>query len=73
MSSIQDMNNRMKQNRNLRPSKRAKFKEKNRETIFEPSNESEYLKIITNSGPNKEPDLNTHYLVVLAEKTVETE
>lgn len=34
MSSIQDMNNRMKQNRNLRPSKRQKFKENNRETLY---------------------------------------
>ncbi|UOY06838.1 hypothetical protein L0P88_23335 [Muricauda sp. SCSIO 64092] len=38
MSSIQDMNNRMKQNRNLRPSKRAKFKENNRGTIYTESN-----------------------------------
>lgn len=34
MSNIQDMNNRMKQNRNLRRSKRAKFKENNRNTIY---------------------------------------
>ena len=34
MSSIQDMNNRMKQNRNLRPSKRPKFKGNNRETLY---------------------------------------
>ncbi|MGN7514100.1 MAG: hypothetical protein ACTHOM_06965 [Allomuricauda sp.] len=34
MSSIQDMNNRMKQNRNLRPSKRQKFKGNNRETLY---------------------------------------
>ena len=34
MSSIQDMNNRMRQNRNLRPSKRSKFREINRETIY---------------------------------------
>ncbi len=38
MSSIQDMNNRMKQNRNLRPSKRAKFKGNNRETVYSKSN-----------------------------------
>ena len=38
MSSIQDMINRMKQNRNLRPSKRAKFKNNNRETIYTESN-----------------------------------
>ncbi len=38
MSSIQDMNNRMKQNRNLRPSKREKFKGNNRETIYAGSN-----------------------------------
>ncbi|WP_422081409.1 hypothetical protein [Ulvibacterium sp.] len=34
MSSIQDMNNRMKQNRNLRPSKRGKFKGNDRETLY---------------------------------------
>ncbi len=44
MSSIQDMNNRMKQNRNLRPSKRAKFKENNRETLYTESNEEDRLK-----------------------------
>lgn len=38
MSSIQDMNNRMKQNRNLRPSKRQKFKGNNRETLYTESN-----------------------------------
>jgi len=38
MSNIQDMNNRIKQNRNLRPSKRAKFKEGNRETIYAGAN-----------------------------------
>lgn len=32
------MNNRMKQNRNLRPSKRQKFKGKNRDTIYSGSN-----------------------------------
>ncbi len=31
---IQDMNNRMKQNRAQRPSNRAKFKDNNREAIF---------------------------------------
>lgn len=38
MSNIQDMNNRMKQNRNLRPSKRPKFKGNNRKTIYSSSN-----------------------------------
>ncbi len=33
---IADMNNRLKQNRAQRPSKRAKFKEKNREAIHAP-------------------------------------
>ncbi len=41
MSSIQDMNNRTKQNRNLRPSKRAKFKENNRETKCAGSNQED--------------------------------
>ena len=31
---VQDMNNRIRQNRSLRPSKRPKFKENNRETIY---------------------------------------
>ncbi|MBM1107044.1 hypothetical protein JQC67_12905 [Aurantibacter crassamenti] len=31
---VQDMNNRLKQNRAQRPSKRAKFKENNREGIY---------------------------------------
>lgn len=31
---VQDMNNRIKQNRAQRPSKRPKFKEKNRENIY---------------------------------------
>lgn len=34
MSNIQDMNNRIKQNRAQRPSNRAKFKENNREAIY---------------------------------------
>lgn len=34
MSGTQDMNNRMKQNRNLRPSKRSKFKVSIRKTIY---------------------------------------
>lgn len=34
MSNIQDMNNRIKQNRDQRPSKRPKFKENNREGIY---------------------------------------
>ncbi|MEM9141772.1 MAG: hypothetical protein AAGA86_02215 [Bacteroidota bacterium] len=34
MGSIQDMNNRIKQNQAQRPSKRAKFKEHNREVIY---------------------------------------
>ncbi len=33
MSNIQDMNNRIKQNRDQRPSKRNKFKENNRDII----------------------------------------
>ncbi|WP_396591580.1 hypothetical protein [Allomuricauda sp. R78024] len=41
MSSIQDMNNRMKQNRNLRPSKRAKFKGNNREVLYTESNKED--------------------------------
>ena len=41
MSSIQDMNNRMKQNRNLRPSKRAKFKGDNRKTLYKETNEED--------------------------------
>ncbi|WP_422858093.1 hypothetical protein ACOKFD_11670 [Flagellimonas sp. S174] len=41
MSSIQDMNNRMKQNRNLRPSKRAKFKGDNRKTLYQETNEED--------------------------------
>lgn len=38
MSNIQDMNNRMKQNRDLRPSKRQKFKGNNRHTIYAGAN-----------------------------------
>nr|WP_299383079.1 hypothetical protein [Allomuricauda sp.] len=34
MSNIQDMNNRIRQNREQRPSKRAKFKENNRGAIY---------------------------------------
>ncbi|MEM9647720.1 MAG: hypothetical protein AAF969_04510 [Bacteroidota bacterium] len=34
MSNIQDMNNRIAQNRNQRPSKRPKFKENNRKGIY---------------------------------------
>ena len=43
MSGIQDMNNRMKQNRDLRPSKRQKFKENNREAIYSGSNKVDRL------------------------------
>lgn len=35
---VQDMNNRIKQNRAQRPSKRPKFKENNRENIYQESN-----------------------------------
>ncbi len=35
---VQDMNNRIKQNRAQRPSKRPKFKENNRENIYQVSN-----------------------------------
>ena len=41
MSGIQDMNNRMKQNRNLKPSKRSKFIENNRGTIFVGTNKED--------------------------------
>ena len=41
MSNIQDMNNRMKQNRDLRPSKRQKFKENNRGTIYASAKQGE--------------------------------
>jgi hypothetical protein len=34
---VQDMNNRIKQNRAQRPSKRPKFKENNRENIYSDS------------------------------------
>ena len=34
---VQDMNNRIKQNRAQRPSKRPKFKENNRENIYQDS------------------------------------
>ncbi len=44
MSSIQDMNNRMKQNRDLMPSKRPKFKGNNRETIYTELSEEDKLK-----------------------------
>lgn len=40
------------------------------EYVFEASSNENYLKIVTNSGPNREPDLNTHYLIVIAEKGV---
>ncbi|MBD3362562.1 hypothetical protein GF362_02480 [Candidatus Dojkabacteria bacterium] len=42
--------------------------EKDQNTIFDTSNENEFLKIITNSGPEKEPDQNTNHLVIIAEK-----
>jgi hypothetical protein len=47
---IQDMNSRMKQNRELRPSNRQKFKGKNRQTIYSKSNENQnplYLKSVS--------------------------
>ncbi len=37
---IQDMNSRIKQNRELRPSNRQKFKGKNRQPIYSKSNEN---------------------------------
>ncbi|MEX0316102.1 MAG: hypothetical protein AB3N18_18120, partial [Allomuricauda sp.] len=41
MSNIQDMNNRIRQNRDQRPSKRAKFKENNRDPIYTTSEKEE--------------------------------
>ncbi|WP_422350102.1 hypothetical protein [Flagellimonas sp.] len=41
MSNIQDMNNRIRQNRDQRPSKRAKFKENNRDPIYTASQKEE--------------------------------
>lgn len=38
---IQDMNSRLKQNRELRPSNRQKFKGKNRQAIYSKSNEDQ--------------------------------
>lgn len=47
MSTIQDMNNRMKQNRAQRPSARAKFKENNRESIYSENKKSDGLSFKT--------------------------
>lgn len=45
---VQDMNNRIKQNRAQRPSKRRKFKEHNRDTGYSSSNDHlQSLKFIT--------------------------
>ena len=41
---VQDMNNRLKQNRANKPSKRAKFKENNREGIYSKKQESDRIK-----------------------------
>ena len=49
---IQDMNNRIKQNRALSPSKRAKFKENNREGIYSTEVKTQKLKFKT--VPEKE-------------------
>lgn len=40
--------------------------------IFEPSGDEEYLKLITNSGSDFDAEKNTHYLVLLAKKQIET-
>ncbi len=45
---LQDMNNRMKQNRAMRPSKKSKFKSNNRGTIYS-----------GNSSENNAPKYNT--------------
>ena len=42
---IQDMNNRMKQNRSSRPSKRAKFKENNQKGIYSKDKKSKNKKL----------------------------
>jgi len=44
---VQDMNNRLEQNRALRPSLRPKFKENNREGIFSKSNSQIEFKSIS--------------------------
>lgn len=38
------------------------------EYVFEPNTDGKYLRIISNSGPKKEPYLNSHFLVIIAEK-----
>ncbi|WP_077403970.1 hypothetical protein [Cellulophaga omnivescoria] len=44
---IQDMNNRMRQNRAQRPSKRGKFKDDNRKTIYSKEAKSHHLSFKT--------------------------
>nr|WP_299074536.1 hypothetical protein [uncultured Allomuricauda sp.] len=46
MSNIQDMNNRIKQNLEQRPSKRAKFKENNRDGIYSTEQKANKLNFI---------------------------
>jgi hypothetical protein len=36
--------------------------------VIEAGNDENYLRIITNSGPNKESYMNTHYLIIVAKK-----
>ncbi|MCA9386153.1 hypothetical protein KC717_05900 [Candidatus Dojkabacteria bacterium] len=47
-------------------------RQRGQETLFDVGGDVERLKIITNSGPNKETDLNSHYLVIVANKMVES-
>jgi len=42
---IQDMNNRMKQNRSSKPSKRSKFKENNQKGLYSKENKSKKKKL----------------------------
>lgn len=80
MSNIQDMNNRIKQNRDQRPSKRPKFKENNREVInssekksnkpvFKTVSEKELLEIkkrIGNRAKVEQRKERTIYLILFA-------
>lgn len=36
--------------------------------VIEAGSDSDYLRIVTNSGPNKESYMNTHYLIIVAKK-----
>lgn len=38
------------------------------EYVFQPNTDGKYLRIISNSGPSEEPYLNSHFLVIIAEK-----